>query len=220
MIKLLAICGSPVKDSNLLHLMREGLKEADREGVEYELFDMHGKKAQGCIHCNWCMAKQKAGSYCAVEDDLTGLYPKILEADGLLIGSPVYLGRLSGHLASLLDRTRCLHYGREYAGAMKHKAGAAMAVSWYRNSGLETTLSTIHWAFLTYQMVVAVPGSLSTFGGAGLTSLDGTGGFDPKDKHQIFQDAHGIDTARATVKSLIELTEIIKAGKAAAVTAA
>ena len=41
-----------------------------------------------------------------------------------------------------------------------------------------------------------------------------TGGFDPKDKHQVFQDAHGLDTARATVKSLIELTEIMKAGKA------
>ena len=96
---------------------------------------------------------------------------------------------------------------------MKHKIGAAIAVSWYRNSGIETTISSIHWAFLTYQMVIAVPGSISTFGGAGLSSLSGTGDFDPKDKHQILKDVHGIKTARAAAKSMLELARIIKKGK-------
>ena len=98
-------------------------------------------------------------------------------------------------------------------GGMKHKVGAAIAVSWFRNSGIETTLTSIHWTLLTYQMVVAVPGSLSTFGGAGLSSLSGTGEFDPKDKHQVLKDEYGMKTARAAAESMVELAKIIKAGK-------
>ena len=91
--------------------------------------------------------------------------------------------------------------------------GAGIAVSWFRNSGIETTLTSIHWAFLTYQMVIAVPGSLSTFGGAGLSSLSGIGEFDPEDKHQVLKDEYGLKTARATARSMLELARIIKAGK-------
>ena len=72
---------------------------------------------------------------------------------------------------------------------------------------------SIHWAFLTYQMVIGVPGSLPTFGGAGLTSLSGSGDFDPKDKHQVLKDEYGLKTARATAKSMLELAKVIKAGK-------
>jgi hypothetical protein len=62
-------------------------------------------------------------------------------------------------------------------------------------------------------MVIASPGVMSTFGGGGLASLSGTGEFDPKDKHQVLKDSYGLKTARATAKSMLELTRIIKAGK-------
>ena len=62
-------------------------------------------------------------------------------------------------------------------------------------------------------MPIAGPGSLSTFGGAGLTSLSGIGDFDPKDKHQLLKDEYGLKTARATANSMVELAKIIKAGK-------
>ena len=97
---------------------------------------------------------------------------------------------------------------------MKHKVGAGIAVSWFRNSGIETTISSIHWAFRTYQMVIVVPGSLSTFGGAGLSSLWGIGDFDPKDKHQVLKNEYGLMTARSTARSMLELARIVKAGKA------
>jgi multimeric flavodoxin WrbA len=178
-----------------------------------DVFTVQGKKIENCRHCNWCMGKQVEGNFCAVKDDMEELYPKVVEADALMVASPVYLARMSGHMTSVLDRLRCIHYGKHYAGGMKHKVGAAIAVSWFRNSGIETTLTSIHWAFLTYQMVIGVPGSLSTFGGAGLTSLSGSGDFDPKDKHQVLKDEYGLKTARATAKSMLELTMVIKAGK-------
>ncbi len=212
-MNILGICGSPIKDSNTELILGEGLKAIEQNGVKTEIFTLDGKTVEDCRHCNWCMAKQTEDKYCAVKDDLEQLFPKVVEADALMVASPVYLARMSGHMASILDRLRCIHYGKSYAGTMKHKVGAAIAVSWYRNSGIETTLSTIHWAFLTFQMVIAVPGSLSTFGGAGLASFSGTGEFDPKDKHQILKDEYGLNTARETAKSMLELARIIKAGK-------
>jgi len=105
---------------------------------------------------------------------------KVLEADTLMVSSPVYLCRLSGHLASTLDRLRCFIHANHYGGSMKDKVGAALAVGWLRNSGIETAINSIHLAFLTYQMVIATPGTMSTFGGGGVSSLGGTGGFIPK----------------------------------------
>ena len=213
MIQILGICGSPVKNSNTELILKEALEAVDQKGVRSEIFTLHDKKIEDCRQCNWCMVKQSENDHCLLKDDMADLFPKVLEADALMIASPVYLARLSGRTAAVLDRLRCIHYGKFYAGGMKHKTGAAIAVSWYRNSGIETTLTSIHWAFLTYQMVIAVPGSLSTFGGAGLSSLSGTGDFDPKDKHQILKDEHGLKTARATAKSMLELARIMKAGK-------
>jgi multimeric flavodoxin WrbA len=212
MIHVLGICGSPVKDSNTEVILREALKAIETDDVQIDLFTMNDKKIQDCRHCNWCMGKQSEGNYCAIKDDMEELYPKVVKADALMVASPVYLARLSGHLASVLDRVRCIHYGKHYAGGMKHKVGAALAVSWFRNSGIETTLTSIHWCFLTYQMVIAVPGSISTFGGAGLSSLSGSGEFDPKDKKQVLKDEYGLKTAKATAKSMVELARIIKAG--------
>jgi multimeric flavodoxin WrbA len=215
MIRVLGICGSPVKNSNAELILKEALKAIEQEDVRTEFFGVHGKSIKDCIQCNWCMAKQSKEKFCAIQDDLLELFPKVVEADALLVSSPVYLARMSGHLASVLDRLRCIHYGNYWAGGMKHKVGAAIAVSWFRNSGIETTLTSMHWAFLTYRMIIAVPGSLSTFGGAGLTSLSGTGAFDVNDKHQVLKDEYGLNTARATAISMVELAKIIKAGKRA-----
>jgi multimeric flavodoxin WrbA len=216
MINILGICGSPVKESNTELMLRHALKSVEGNGVEINFFTVHGKKIEGCRQCNWCLAKQTEGEFCAVKDDLAELYPMVLKADALMVASPVYLARLSGHLASVLDRLRCIHRGKHYARVMKHKVGAAIAVSWFRNAGIETTLTSIHWAFLSYQMVIAVPdsiSSISTFGGGGLSSLSGTGDFDPKDRHQVLKDEYGLKGARATARSMLELTKIIRAGK-------
>jgi multimeric flavodoxin WrbA len=213
MIKILGICGSPVKDSNSKLILSEALKSVEQDGVQVELFETNNKNIEDCRHCNWCMAKQTADKFCTLSDDLDELFPKVAAADALLISSPVYLGRLSGRLASVLDRLRCIHYGKHYPGGMKYKAGAAIAVGWYRNSGIETTLASIHWAFLTFQMLIAVPGSTSTFGGSGFTSLHGSGEFDIKDRHQVLKDEYGLKTARTTAEGLLELARLIRAGE-------
>jgi multimeric flavodoxin WrbA len=213
MIHVLGISGSPVQDSNTERILSVALDSIKAGDVHTDMFTLDGKTINDCIHCNWCLLKQQPDKFCALEDDMQGLYTKILESDALLLATPVYIARLSGHLAAVLDRMRALDYGKHVSGCLKHKVGAGIAVSWYRNSGIETTLTSLHWAFLTWQMVIAVPGSLSTFGGAGLSSLGGTGKFDPSDRHQVLKDAYGLESARATAASLVELARIIQRGK-------
>jgi multimeric flavodoxin WrbA len=213
MVKILGICSSPVKDSNTERILKETLDSVKADDVHTELVTLKGKTIQDCVQCNWCLLKQKEGKYCSIEDDMVELYPKIIAADGLLLATPVYLARLSGLMAAMLDRMRALDYGKRTSGCLKHKVGAGIAVSWWRNSGVETTLSSLHWAFLTWQMIIASPGSMSTFGGAAHSSLGGTGKFDPKDKHQVLKDEHGLETARATAANMVELSKVIKAGK-------
>ena len=213
MVKILGICSSPVKNSNTERILKETLDSVKADDVHTELVTLKGKTIQDCVQCNWCLLKQKEGKYCSIEDDMVELYPKIIAADGLLLATPVYLARLSGLMAAMLDRMRALDYGKRTSGCLKHKVGAGIAVSWWRNSGVETTLSSLHWAFLTWQMIIASPGSMSTFGGAAHSSLGGTGKFDPKDKHQVLKDEHGLETARATAANMVELSKVIKAGK-------
>ncbi len=213
MVKILGICSSPVKDSNTERILKETLDSVKADDVHTELVTLKGKTIQDCVQCNWCLLKQEEGRYCSIEDDMVELYPKIITADGLLLATPVYLARLSGLMAAMLDRMRALDYGKRTSGCLKHKVGAGIAVSWWRNSGVETTLSSLHWAFLTWQMIIASPGSMSTFGGAAHSSLGGTGKFDPKDKHQVLKDKHGLETARATAANMVELSKVIKAGK-------
>jgi multimeric flavodoxin WrbA len=213
MVKILGVCSSPVKDSNTEHVLRKALDSIRSDGVETQLVTLGGKKIHDCVQCNWCLLKQEEGKYCSIEDDMVEIYPKVIAADGLLLATPVYLGRLSGTMAVMLDRLRALDYGKQTSGCLKHKVGAGIAVSWYRNSGVETTLSSLHWAFLTWQMIIASPGSISTFGGAVHSSLGGTGKFDFKEKHQALKDEHGLETAVATAAAMVELVQIVKEGK-------
>jgi multimeric flavodoxin WrbA len=189
------------------------LDSIQADDVHTELVTLNGKTIQDCVQCNWCLLKQEEGRYCSFEDYMVELYPKIIAADGLLLATPVYLARLSGLMAAMLDRMRALGYGKRTSGCLKHKVGAGIAVSWYRNSGIETTLSSLHWAFLNWQMIIASPGSMSTFGGAALSSLGGTGKFDLKDKHQVLKDEYGLETARATAANMVELAKIVREGK-------
>ena len=96
MIKILGICGSPVRESNTEWFLREALKAVEQDGIKIDVFNVQGKKIEDCRHCNWCMAKQDEKNFCAVKDDMEELFSKVVEADALMVASPVYLARMSG----------------------------------------------------------------------------------------------------------------------------
>ena len=214
-IKILGVCGSPIKGGNTEVFLEEALKAAEATGgIRTELLSLAGKDIRDCRHCNWCVRKQTEDKLCAQDDDMQEIFPKILEADGLIFASPVYSGRLSGYLACFLDRLRVFAFGNLHQGKMHNKVGGALAVSWFRNVGIETTVMSIIIALIGAEMLPVGPRhGLGALGGAGgLSSEGGTGKFDPKDKLGVLKDEYGLRGARSVGERVAEVTKLLKAG--------
>ena len=217
-IKVLGICGSPIKGGNTEAFLRQSLEAAEATGyAKTELITLAGKDIKDCRHCNWCVKKQEEGKFCAQQDDMVGIYPHILGADALLLASPVYIGRLSGYMACFTDRLRAFAFGNIYGQRLGNKVGGALAVSWGRNYGIETTLLTIISTFFMMGVIPVGPphGLGSPLGAAGLASEGGTGKFDPRDKLGVLRDEYGLKGAEGLGKRVAEITRLVRAGEAA-----
>ena len=214
-VKILGISGSPVKSGNTEVFLSEALETAEGLGdVSTELVRLIEKRIGDCRHCNWCLSKQAEGSFCNLKDDMLELYPKIIDADAILLATPTYGGRLSGYLAVFIDRWRALVLGKRYRGVLRNKVGAAMTVAWFRNAGPETALLSVVSAYLMWGMVVASPGEGGCqFGAVGVSSDGGSGRFVPEDKVGVLKDKIGMSSARALAKRTVELARTMKAGQ-------
>ena len=106
MVKILGICGSPRRKScyKALETALEAAKNAE-EGVEVELVELRAKKMNFCIHCNKCL-RDKSDRCTVFKDDMTELYDKFYEADGVIIASPVYEMNITAQLCTFFDRFR------------------------------------------------------------------------------------------------------------------
>ena len=219
MIKIVGICGSRVEAGNVEAYLKDALAHAaGRDGVETELINLVGKKIGPCLHCNWCLRKQTEEKYCVQDDDMGEMYPKLLAADGIVVASPVHFGRLSGLTADMTDRTRAFIHGNLYKFPLKNKVGGAMAVSFFRGGGLETTLFSLDLFFLTHQMIVANSG-LSQMGAGACSSREGKGGFEKDIRHMTLEDDYGVLSGKMLMDRMIELCRIVQAGTQALKTA-
>lgn len=215
MIKIIGISGSPVKKGNVEQCLQEALNAVkDGARVSTGLITLSDKEIKGCIHCNWCVKNQTQGKFCFQQDDMTAIYPRILEADGLILASPVHFGRLSGLLANMIDRLRVFVHGNLYGGRLRNKVGGAIAVAFVRGGGVETTLAGINSLFFALQMIIA--NSMGYQAGAGLlTSLEGKGKIKKGVSHMVLEDDFGLNSAKSLAHRVLELAEMIKAGQEA-----
>lgn len=102
--KIIAVNAGPRKGWNTDTLIDEAIRGAESEGAEVEKFDLFKlDKYTGCISCFVCKKEQFKG-HCIVKDGLTEVLDAIREADGLIIGSPNYLGELTASFRALYER--------------------------------------------------------------------------------------------------------------------
>ncbi len=105
MKKVVAINGSPRKNANTATLLQKVLAGAASAGAETEMINLIDLKYQGCISCFACKLKDtKFIGACAVRDDLSPVLEKAMEADALVLGSPIYLGDVTGMMRSFIER--------------------------------------------------------------------------------------------------------------------
>lgn len=215
MMKLLGISGSRVKNGNMEALLKEAFSQAKQnKEVETELICLAGKEINPCNHCNWCVKSQTEEEFCTQSDDMSEIYRKLLDADGIILASPAHFGRLSGLMADLIDRSRAFIHGKIYKLPLKNKIGGAMALAFFRGGGIETTLSSINLFFLAHQMIVANSG-LYQLGAGAYTSPEGKGRFQKEPRHVVLEDEYGVLSARMLVDRVVELARILKAGQKA-----
>lgn len=105
-MKVIAVCASPRKGGNNEVLIDEALRGAADAGAGVEKITLRRMKIGFCIGCMKCK-DEGFDLWCARKDDMTDIFPKIVDADAIIIGFPVYWGRECGQLATFMDRLNC-----------------------------------------------------------------------------------------------------------------
>ncbi|WP_041276203.1 flavodoxin family protein [Desulfosporosinus acidiphilus] len=104
-MNVIAINGSPRKTWNTATLLQRALEGAESVGAQTEIIHLADLNFKGCISCFACKRKGSLNAgHCAVRDDLTNVLEKVLVADVLLIGSPIYFGNVTAGVRGFLER--------------------------------------------------------------------------------------------------------------------
>ena len=146
MSKVLLINGSPHVKGCTATALGIVAEELERGGVETEIVHVGSKDIRGCIGCGKCRTLGR----CVFDNDLVNeVAGKFREADGIVLGSPVYFGAVSGTMASFLNR---LFYSVP-AEVKRFKVGAAVVSA--RRAGTTATLDQLNKYFLHGEMPIA-----------------------------------------------------------------
>lgn len=185
MPKTILISGSPKSDGNTAQLMNECAKVIQEQGVETEVISFAGMSIQSCTACGKCSETGK----CDIEDGLNEIIEKIRQAQGLIVGSPVYFGTARGDVMAALQRIGyiSMHSDHFLAGTV----GGPVAVA--RRGGQTSTIQEMLMFFLINDMIV--PGS--TYWNMVVGRLPG----------EAWKDQEGIETIRHFAANVAKLVK-------------
>lgn len=174
-MKVVAFNGSPKKDGNTFILINHVFRELEKEGVETELVQLSGREIHGCIACYKCF--ENKDQHCSVKNDIANeCIEKMIKAEGIILGSPVYFTDVTAEMKALIDRSGFVSMAN--GGMYKNKVGAIVGA--VRRSGAIHTLDTMSHFFLAGQMIII---------GRGI----GLG----RDKGEVEKDEEGIQAVKA-----------------------
>ncbi|OYT63341.1 Fe-S cluster protein [Methanosarcinales archaeon ex4484_138] len=192
-MRLLGISASPRKAATD-YVVREALRIAGETAeVESEYFSLRGKKINFCIHCDHCIRKGE----CVHKDAMLELYPLLIWADAIVIGTPVYQGTVSGQAKVMMDRCRAI-VARDIH-ALRGKVGGAVAVGGDRSGGQEIAIRTIIDFYLINEITPVGGGAFGANLGCVIWSQD-------KKAEGAAADSEGLKSLHKMVDRLIWVT--------------
>ncbi|WP_455644797.1 flavodoxin family protein [Methanosphaera sp.] len=110
-MKVIGLCASPRgENSNVKVALEIALEAAAAKGAETELIDITKLQIMGCQADNYC--KTHNGK-CAIDDDMQQIYKAIEESDGIILGTPIYFGDVTGQAKIVIDRIYAYHMYEE-----------------------------------------------------------------------------------------------------------
>ena len=106
MKKIIIIDGGPRKNFNTASMLQKFAEGATSvsDKIEVKTVRLYGLDYKGCMSCMACKIKGKASNVCKFKDALTPVLEEIAEADGLVLGSPIYFGDVTGQMRTFLER--------------------------------------------------------------------------------------------------------------------
>ena len=106
MKKIIIIDGGPRKNFNTASMLQKFAEGAGSvsEDIEVKTVRLYGLDYKGCMSCMACKIKGKASNVCKFRDALTPVLEDIADADGLVLGSPIYFGDVTGQMRTFLER--------------------------------------------------------------------------------------------------------------------
>lgn len=187
-MKVLMINGSPKANGNTAIALREMQQVFEQEGMEVEYVHVGHLPVRSCIACGHCYENGK----CVFDDIVNEAAKKFEEADGLVVGSPVYYASANATLVAFLTR---LFYSTHFSKRMK--VGAAVAVA--RRGGLSATFDELNKFFTISGMPVASSQYWNSIHGGRPGEAE--------------QDAEGLQTMRTLARNMSFLMKSIALGK-------
>jgi multimeric flavodoxin WrbA len=150
-MKVTAFNCSPRKDGNTAHMLKTVLSVLEENGIETEFVQVGGVDMHTCRACGKC--KKNMDGKCVLDDDPLNEYSsKMVESDGILIGSPTYFADLSADAKILIDRVG-YSCGTKNGNPLKRKVGAAVVTA--RRAGSVNAFDSINHFFLVKEMIIA-----------------------------------------------------------------
>lgn len=186
-MKVLMINGSPKANGNTATALNEMAKIFAEEGIETEIMHIGNRDIRGCMSCGGCR-----GGKCVFDDAVNEAAVKFEQADGLVVGSPVYYAMANGTLSSFLQR---LFYSTRFDKRMKVGACAVVA----RRGGLSSTYDELNKFFGISGMPIAA--------GQYWNSLHGAA------PGEVEQDGEGMQGMRTLARNMAFLMKSIALGK-------
>ena len=141
-MKVVAFNGSPRKEGNTRVLLETVCGELEKEGITTEIIQIGGKQVHGCTACMKCF--EKKDNRCVIDNDFVNeCIEKMIEADGIIIGTPTYFTDVSVEVKALIDRAGFVAIAN--GGKLNRKAGAAVVA--VRRAGATHAFDTINHLF-------------------------------------------------------------------------
>ena len=148
-MKVLAINSSARKDGNTALLINTVFEELKKEGIETEMVQLAGKMIEPCKACWACGGRKN----CVHKKDLfQEIYEKMTQADGILLGSPVYTANISANMQAFLERASVVADMNRNENLLRHKVGAAVTAA--RRGGALNALDAMNHFFMLQDMFI------------------------------------------------------------------
>ncbi len=151
-MKVVAFNASPRKNGNTYSIINIVFEELEKENIETELVQLGGNLVRGCTGCRQCA--EKKNNRCVFEDDIINdCITKMVEANGIILGSPVYYSNVSTEMKALIDRAGVV--SKSNGTLLKNKVGAGIVA--LRRGGGVHAVNSMNYLFLANEMII--PGS-------------------------------------------------------------